>query len=196
VYVSSKQRSKVKVGPLKDVSGNIICDDKEAADVLNSYFSSVFTVEDLSHIPNAKQIFEGDLISEGLNDIDIDENIIAKKLNELNVNKSPGPDNLHPKLLYELRAQLCKPVTKLFKLSIDHRIVLQDWKEAIVTPLFKKGSKAKPENYRPVSLTCILGKLLESIIKDYISVHLDSFKLISRSQHGFSKGRSCLTNFS
>jgi len=68
--------------------------------------------------------------------------------------------------------------------------------EAIVTPLFKKGSKAKPENYRPVSSTCILEKLLESIIKDYISVHLDSFKLISRSQHGFSKGRSCLTNFS
>ena len=64
----------------------------------------------------------------------------------------------------------------------------------IVTPLFKKGSRAKPENYRPVSLTSILGKMLESIVKDQIVKHLESNNLIHSSQHGFTKGRSCLTN--
>ena len=97
-------------------------------------------------------------------------------------------------MLYELRAGLLKPVTNLFTLSANKGILPQDWKEAIVTLLFKKGSKAKPENYRPVSLTSILGKMLESIIKDQISIHLDQNKLIKSSQHGFTKGKSCLTN--
>ena len=93
-----------------------------------------------------------------------------KKFAGLNINKRPGPDGLHPKMLYELRAEFLKPVTDLFKLSANEGILPQDWKEAIVTPLFKKGRKAKPENYRSVSLTSILRKMLESIIKDQISI--------------------------
>jgi len=96
--------------------------------------------------------------------------------------------------LYELRTELSKPLSKLFQLSLDSGVVPQEWKEASVTPLFKKGKKDKPENYRPVSLTSILGKILESIIKDSIVEHLDKFKLIHTSQHGFTKGRSCLSN--
>jgi len=103
---------------------------------------------------------------DGLNTIEIDENTVNSKLAGLNVCKSPGPDSIHPKMLYELRNELSKPLTKIFKLSVSSRIVPQDWKEAFVSPLFKKGSKAKPENYRPVSLTSIVGKILESIIKD------------------------------
>ena len=70
----------------------------------------------------------------------------------------------------------------------------QDWREADVVPLFKKGSKKKSENYRPVSLTCIVGKILESILKDVIFIHLNKHGLIKDSQHGFTSGRSCLTN--
>ena len=79
-------------------------------------------------------------------------------------------------------------------MSIKTGIVPQDWRDAIVSPLHKKGSRAKTENYRPVSLTSVVGKMLESIIKDHITKHLDKFKLIKSSQHGFTKGRSCLTN--
>ena len=74
------------------------------------------------------------------------------------------------------------------------RDIPQDWKKATVSPLFKKGNKTKPENYRPVSLTSIIGKILESIIKDPIVNHLSSYQLIHNSQHGFTRGRSCLTN--
>ena len=66
-----------------------------------------------------------------------------------------------------------KPLTKLFNLSLQTSIVPQDWRDANVFPLFKKGSRAKAENYRPVSLTSIIGKLCESIIKDSIVKHLD-----------------------
>ena len=79
-------------------------------------------------------------------------------------------------------------------MSLSKGVVPQYLKDAIVSPLFKKGSKAKTENYRPVSLTCIVGKFLETIIKEKTGRRLDSFKLINSSQHGFTKGRSCLTN--
>ena len=71
----------------------------------------------------------------------------------------------------------------------------KDWREANVAPLHEKGSREKPENYRPVSLTSIVGKILESIIKDSIVAHLDQYNLIARSQHDLNtRGRSCLTN--
>jgi hypothetical protein len=131
---------------------------------------------------------------EGLNRLEVDASLVFKKLEEINVSKSPGPDDIHPKLLHELRKELAIPLSKLFSLSLEKGIVPQEWKDAAVSPLFKKGKRDKPENYRPVSLTCIIGKLLESIIKDRLIEHLDKFNLINSSQHGFTKGRSCLTN--
>ena len=68
------------------------------------------------------------------------------------------------------------------------------WKKANVCPIFKKGSKTDPGNYRPVSLTCVVDKVMESVLKDAIVKHLTENKLIRDSQHGFMSGRSCLTN--
>ena len=193
-YIRSKQRCKEKVGPLKDSVGNVLGDDKLTANVLNKYFVSVFTKEDLNDIPDPEKLFEGVIDKNGLNTIEINEMIVYNKLAELNVNKSAGVDDLHPKLLFELRNELAKPLSKLFKLSLEMGAVPQDWRDANVTPLFKKGSRSQPENYRPISLTSIIGKMLESIIKDSLVQHLESFNLVRESQHGFRKGRSCLTN--
>lgn len=192
-YIRSKQRCKVKVGPLRTSNGNAIVSDAEVAESLNEYFSSVFTVENISSIPSPENLFESEIGNE-LSNVIIDERVVFNKLSELNINKSPGPDNIHPKLLYELREELAKPLTQLYKLSMESSVIPQDWKDANVAPLFKKGARDKCENYRPVSLTCIICKILESIIKDKIIDHLDKYKLIRDSQHGFTKGRSCLTN--
>ena len=73
-------------------------------------------------------------------------------------------------------------------------VVPKDWRQANVTPIFKKGSKTLPANYRPVSLTSVPGKLMESCIKEEIVQHLDRHQLIRKSQDGFVKGRSCTTN--
>ena len=70
----------------------------------------------------------------------------------------------------------------------------EDWRKANVTPIFKKGTKGDPGNYRPVSLTSVPCKLLESIIKDKLLHHLMANKLIKDTQHGFMPGRSCATN--
>ena len=73
-------------------------------------------------------------------------------------------------------------------------MVPKKWKDAGVTPLFEKGTKSDIQNHWPVSLTSVLCKILESIIKDAMLEHLNKFSLIKDSQHGFMMGRSCLTN--
>ena len=73
-------------------------------------------------------------------------------------------------------------------------VVPNDWREANITALFKKGCKSARQNYRPVSLTSVICKLMESIIKDEIIKHINISKLINDRQHEFTKGRSCLTN--
>ena len=68
-----------------------------------------------------------------------------------------------------------------------------DWKKAEVTAIFKKGRKSTAGNYRPVSLTCVICKVLETIIRNAMVQHMDEYNLYSNSQHGFRKGRSCTT---
>ena len=81
--------------------------------------------------------------------------------------------------------KLSDPLSILFRRTLDEGMVHMDWRAANVTPLYKKGNKSTPGNYRPVSLTSVVCKVLESIIKDAIMEHLEQHKLISVSQHGF-----------
>ena len=120
--------------------------------------------------------------------------MIAKKIKKMKDNKSPGIDGIPPKLLKEIVEQISTPLAKVFNLSLEEGIVPSEWKEANITPLFKKGSRNKPENYRPVSLTSVVCKLLETLIRDHMVEFLVKHKLINTSQHGFLKVRSCLTN--
>jgi len=119
----------------------------------------------------------------------VDEKLIGEKLSKVNTSKSQGPDELNPKLLFELRNELCKPLTILFNMSIQTGAIPQDWRDACVAPLHKKGSKTKAENYRPVSLTSIISKLLESIVKDRLVKHLYKYALTRSSQHCFTGGK-------
>lgn len=83
----------------------------------------------------------------------------------------------------------------VIQMSLEKGMVPEDWHIAHVIPLFKKGSKSKPSNYRPVSLTSVVDKLMESILRDGVYNYLDRQGLIRNSQHGFVHGeRSCLTN--
>src|SRR5215470_17351922 len=96
--------------------------------------------------------------------------------------------------MFELRLKLLKPLTHLFNLSLKTGVIPQDLRDADVVPLFKKSSKRKCENCRPISFTSIVCKLLESTVKDEIVKYLDQYNLIEDAQHGFTSGKSCLTN--
>ena len=158
--------------------------------ILNDFFSSVFTEEDVNNMPNMTpgEKSNNNFITEVLN---INEESVSLKLKSLNPNKSPGPDKLYPRLLKELHSELSIPFTYLFKLSIKEGSVPQDWRDAEVTPIYKKGTKTDPGNYRPVSLTSIVCKILESFIRDTIQIHMEQNKLYSTCQHGFRRKKSC-----
>ena len=87
-----------------------------------------------------------------------------------------------------------EPLEIIFKWSLRSGIVPEDWKRAVVAPIFKKGTKGDQGNYRPVSLTSVPCKMLEALIKDDLMEHLIQNNLIRDSQHGFMAGRSCTTN--
>ena len=88
---------------------------------------------------------------------------------------------------------LASPLASLFRESLDQGIVPEVWKTATVVPIFKKGSKQEPGNYRPISLTSIACKIMESLIRDALMEFLLSTHQLSRHQHGFHPGRSCST---
>ena len=192
-YVRSKQKVRDKVGLLENNRGNIISEGFQMTEVLNKYISSVFTTEDISSLPVPFTKFEGNK-SEHLGQLFVTPVMIANKIKKMKDNKSPGVDGIPPKLLKEIVEQISTPLAKFFNLSVEEVIVPSEWKEANITPLFKKGSRNKPENYRPVSLTPVVCKLLETLIREHMVEFLVKHNLINTSQHGFLKARSCLTN--
>ena len=192
-YVRSKQNVRDKVGPLEDNFGNIVTQGFVMTEELNMHFSSVFTLEDTSSLPVPETKFNR---SEGerLGQLVVTPEVVASKINNMKENKSPGVDGISPKILKETVEQISTPLAHVFNMSLQEGIVPLEWKEANIVPLFKKGSRNKSVNYRPVSLTLVICKLLETIIRDHMMDFLVKHKLINPSQHGFLKARSCLTN--
>jgi hypothetical protein len=126
--------------------------------------------------------------------VNFSERDVRRKIGNLSTDAASGPDGIGPKILQELEDSLAPAPTILFRKSMEEGGVPKDWKEANVTPIFKKGSKASPSNYRPVLLTSVSCKIMESIIQDAMTDHLERNKLIESSQHGFMQGKSCTTN--
>ena len=191
-YIRSKQRVKDSIGPLKGNNGAVISNNKEMAESLKQYFSTVFTLEDINALPATEQLLE-----EGktcLEQLVVTPGMIEAKIKRLKDNKSPGADGISPRLLKEIVDDISVPLAIAFNLSIQDGIVPREWKNANIIPIFKKGSRCKSENYRPVSLTSVICKLLESLLRDHMVDFLTRHSLINQTQHVFLKGRSCLTN--
>ena len=127
---------------------------------------------------NVPEVLRETCFSEELKEISISREMVLGKLMGLKVVKSPGPDNLHPRVLKEVTLEIVDPLV-IFQNSLDSGLVPADWKVANVSPLFKKGGREKTGNYRPVSLRSVLGKLRESIIKDFITQHLEGSGIIT-----------------
>ncbi|RMC17166.1 hypothetical protein DUI87_05743 [Hirundo rustica rustica] len=112
----------------------------------------------------------------------------------LDTHKSKGPDRIYPRVMRELADELAKLLSIIYKLSCLTGEVPDDWKLANVAPIHKKGRKEDPGNYRPVSLTSVPGKIMEQFILSVITQNLQDGQDLRPSQHGFRRGRSCLTN--
>ena len=155
------------------------------ANVLNHHFSSVFTHDGEAPLP-----YMGPSPYPSLPDIEINIAVVTKLLKEINLYKATGPDCIPAKVLKEIAEELSPSLALIFSASLQQGKLPQDWKKALITPIFKKGDQTNPTNYRPVSLTSICCKLLQHIIHSNVMSHLNAHNIISDNQYGFCKRRS------
>ncbi|PKU46257.1 rna-directed dna polymerase from mobile element jockey- hypothetical protein [Limosa lapponica baueri] len=191
-FINNKRRIRENLPPLSDAEGNIVTKDEEKDEVLNAYFASVFSSGTSCSLDTQPHDL-GDREGKQNESITIKEEEISDLLHGLDVHKSMGPDGLHPRVLKELTDVLAKLLSIIYMSWLTGE-VLMDWRVANVTPIYKKGKKEDPGNYRPVSLTSIPGKVMEQVIMSAIINQIMVNQGIRPSQHGFKKGRSCQTN--
>ena len=131
-----------------------------------------------------------------IDDIKISEQGVMKLMENLSTYKAGGPDGISPRVLRELAEELAPALTIIFQSvvsSLSTGIVPTDWRDAYVTSIFKKGKQYNPANYRPISLTCIICKLMQHIVVSSIMQHFETHCILSDNQHGFRRGRPCKT---
>ena len=188
-YIKHFSRSSSSVDVLEH-NGSLVYDDTGKAEVLNSFFVSVNTdeppLESSQYLPTDNEP------KPVLRDIKFSVDDVRKKLIKLKANKASGPDELNVNVLKHV-PNFDLPLKIIFQSSLDSGTVPQDWRDANVTPLFKKGSRTKANNYRPVSLTSQVVKLFERIVYDRIYSFLKDNNFFSCDQHGFQGQCSCVT---
>ena len=190
-YVRQKLKTKSCVSPLLqniNDTNSLKYDDKDKANILQEQFSSVYTNDQGENLPTMEK-----RTSERIEHLVITEEMVKKEILALNVNKSCGPDEISPIMLINLVDFVANPLALLMNATFNESVLPKDWKKAFVSPIYKKGARNRAENYRPISLTSVVCKLMEKLVKDAVFNHLIKNNLLSKKQFGFISGRSTVT---
>ncbi len=165
----------------------------DKAKIMNQYFSSVFTRESTSGLTSLQSDLQPTNSVMSTTELQVTEDEVLEALLKIDPSKSAGPDEIPGRLLREGAVWLSVPLTKLYNLSLSKGSLPSDWTRSNVTPIFKKGNKHLPSNYRPISLTSIVVKTLERLIQQKIYKFLTDHQKLSPYQHGFRARHSCQT---
>ena len=189
-YAKRSAKSKSRVGPLFDKLKKIQKDPKKMADLLQDQYSSVFSdaKAKTKKIPQHQQ-----RSNTVLSDIEFSKEDIEKAMDEVKENSACGEEDIPAIVLKRCKKNLSHPILLIWKDSLSTGFIRHAYKKQYITPVHKKDSRALPENYRPISLTSHLIKIFERVIRNVIVDHLEINHLLCKNQHGFRKGRSCLT---
>ena len=186
-YIKSRKTDRCGVAPLKK-DGITYSDSITKADLLNKQFASVFSHEAPGDLPDLGHSDTPDVPR-----ITVSVGGVVKLLKDINPSKATGPDSIPGKLLKEAASELALALTLIFQTSINQGRIPNDWKSAKIAPVYKKGDRSQPSNYRPISLTSICCKLIEHIIHSSVITHLENHSILTDFQHGFRKRRSTET---
>lgn len=189
-FVNSKLSCRHGVGALTNDKGEVITDDSERANLLNSYFSSVCTVDD-GTVPIANRVVPADV---NLHSVEFTPENVYAAIRKLKHGGASGPDGYPPSLFKNLASCISKPLSLIFTSFMSVGQIPSHWSHAIVTPIYKSGPTSRVSNYRPISLTAVASKLMERVIVADLLLYLRQHGVISRQQHGFLAGRSTSSN--
>lgn len=185
-FVSNKKQESA-VPPNMHLVDDVASNNNDICNLFNKFFASNFetntdTDSSLSNYCNSGTI----------NLKFISKYEILNLLKATDVSKGAGPDGISPVFIENCAESLCKPLHILFNKSLKLGVFPDKWKQALITPVFKNGSKQNIENYRPISKLNIFAKIFENIITKFISASISS--LIIPQQHGFISNKSTITN--
>ena len=186
-YANRKLKMKETIPSVLILDGRAVSDNLEKANFFNDQFTSVFQRDNLTSLNLV------DKTSIHLENIYISDEDIISALSSVKSKASKTPDQIPPIFLKNAGSTLIPALKQLFQASLDSGTLPLEWKTALVNPVHKKGSKNDALNYRPISLTSAICRLLEIIIKTKILNHLYQNNLVSDKQHGFLPGRSITT---
>lgn len=161
--------------------------DRDKAEILNKQFQSVFSIDDGS-LPDL-----GPPKYPSIGDIAFSVAGVKKQLDNLQTCKAAGPDGLPARILHDLSGELSEMLCFLFQQSYNTSQLPRDWSIAMVVPVFKKDRRDNPANYRPISLTSLVCKVMEHVVLSHIQKHLSLHNILTLLQHGFRQGFSCVT---
>ena len=165
-YSYAKQFAKTRsnVGPLKNGDGDLKHQPEDMANILQSQYSSVFSDPDSPNIdPTATHTTKND--SSDMADIEVTPKLMMDAMAELDAKSSAPDGDIPAKVLHDCRKSLCKPLVILWKKSFDIGLIPEQFKKQYIAPIFKKGNRTDPANYRPVSLTSHVIKIFERVIR-------------------------------
>ena len=175
-----------RIPPLRAAAGHLVVANQDKAALLAEHFSGKMSTDDPERQPPRLTR----LCDQSLETLVVDEAEVSRLLRAVNTKKAPGPDDVSPFLLKHCAEALSKPLTHIFRQCLSSGTWPAAWKEARVTPVHKKKDKSDPANYRPISLLSVMSKILERVIAEHLTRHLEEHHLLSPQQYGFRKGRS------
>ena len=178
---------KGSVSPVLRDGTRLVTEDSSRASLLNDAFASKFCDPTVTVYPHAP-----DYDIPAFNNVRVSQDKVHLILKSINASKACGPDNLSARIIHECAGELSVPVSKLCALSLRRGVFPKRWKQANIVPIFKKGDKKAPDNYRSVSLLPLFGKVLERVVYDEMLCHVSP--VLSEVQHGFLPRRSCVSN--
>ena len=190
-YVKKFSKAESKIGPLADEHGNLHSDAKTKAELLQKQYIKAFSDPEKSSTDHLNQNQERNYPI--LDDITFTTEDVEKAIDAIPTSAAPGPDKLPVILLKQCKAQLAYPIYKIWRQSLDTGQIPEVLKEQGIVPIFKKGNKSCPANYRPVSLTSHLIKLFEKIFRANMVTYIEDNNILTNQQHGFRPHRNCLT---
>ena len=188
--INRKLNSAHQDTPIREVKNSIITDNISKAQAFNSYFASVFNAKPSSPRSVTIDNYKTTHLSV---ETDFSPNNVFCTLKNTKHSFSSGPDSIPLAFWTNVADTVAFRVSIIFSLSYQHAVLPDDWKNAIVLPLFKKGDPSLVCNYRPISLTFTLCKVMETIIKNNLYEFGFKYNIISTSQHYFLPGRSICT---
>lgn len=193
-YAKRFAKATSSIAALRDKDGNLQTLPKEKAEILQDQYVKVFSDPAAADVDKSTANLKTTLNNvSSLEDIVFTEADIVDAIKELDPYSATSDGDIPARILCDCKETLAPPLHLIWSKSFSASTISPTLKMQYITPIYKKGDRTNAANYRPVSITSHIIKIFERVLRNHLVAHIEGNELLSDSQHGFRKRRSCLT---